>query len=125
LGIRESVYLFPNLRQAVAVDAEVPLAEVAERCCPHPIGVFAETLRDSVNKGFGEIRGGGLAAEVGKSVDDDVLDRSFVGEPLDMLQGSPQDCDFSVCLFIGLLCVDEDNDSVLDLFIYVLIRYLG
>jgi hypothetical protein len=37
----------------------------------------------------------------------------------------PQDCDFSVSLFVGLLGVDEDNDRVRDVFIYVLIRYLG
>jgi hypothetical protein len=85
LEIRESVYLFPNFRQAVAVDAQVPLAEVAERCCPDYVSGFAEALRDSANKSFGEIRGGGLAAQVGKGVDDDILEVSFVGKPLDVL----------------------------------------
>lgn len=85
LEIRESVYLFPNLGQAVAVNAQVPLAEVTERCCPDCISVFAETLRDSFDESFGEIRGGSLAAQVGKGVDDDILEVSFVGKPLDVL----------------------------------------
>ena len=81
----KSVYLFPNLGQAVAVDAQVPLAEIAERCCPDCVSGFAQTLRDSINKGFSEIRGSGVAAQMGERVDDDVLDVSFVGKPLDVL----------------------------------------
>ena len=65
--------LFPNLRQAVAVDAQVPLAEIAERCRPDDIGGFAEPLRNRVNKCFSEIRGGGLPTQVGEGVNDDVL----------------------------------------------------
>ena len=82
--IRKSVYLFPNLRQAVAVDAQVPLAEVTERCRPDDVGGFAETLRNGINKGFSEIRGGGLPTQVGEGVNDDVLKISLVGEPLDV-----------------------------------------
>lgn len=79
------MYLFPHFCQAVAVDAEIPLAKVAEGCRPDSISGFAKTLRDNVNKGFGAIRGSGLAAEVGERMDNDILDVSFVGKPLDML----------------------------------------
>src|SRR5262249_4332135 len=123
--IRKSVYLFPNLGQAVAVDAQVPLAEVTKWCRPDDVSGFAEALRKGINKGFSEIRGGGLAAQVGEGMNDDVLEISLVGKPLDVLQRLPQDRRFSVCFFVGLLGVDEDNDCVRDLFIYVLIRYLG
>lgn len=117
--------LFPNLRQTVAVDAQVPLAKVTERCGPHYVTGFAETLRDGVNKSFGEIGGGGLAAQVGEGVDDDVLEPSFIGKPLDVLQRLPQDCVFSARFFVGLLGMDEDDDRVRDFFIRVLIRYFG
>src|SRR5262245_92134 len=121
----ESVYLFPNLRQAVAVDAQVPLAEVTERCRPDDVGGFAEALRDGLSKGFSEIGGGGLAAKVSEGVNNDVLEVSFVGQPLDVLQRLSQDRGLSVCFFVGLVGVDEDNDCIYDLFVYVLIRYLG
>src|SRR5262245_64051619 len=85
----ESVYLFPNLRQAVAVDAQVPLAEVTKRCRPDDVGGFAEALRNGCNKGFSEIRGGGLAAEVSESVNKDVLGISFVGGRVNVVQRLP------------------------------------
>src|SRR5262245_23805556 len=87
--IRKSVYLFPNLRQAVAVDAQVPLAEVTKRCRPDDVGGFAEALRNGFNKGFSEIRGGGLAAEVSESVNKDVLGISFVGGRVNVVQRLP------------------------------------
>jgi hypothetical protein len=37
----------------------------------------------------------------------------------------PQDCIFSACFFIGLFSMDENNDRVCDLFLDLLIRYLG
>src|SRR5215510_11436048 len=117
--IRKSVYLFPNLRQAVAVDAQVPLAEVTKRCRPDDVGGFAEPFRNGINKGFCEIRGGGLTAEVSEGVNNDVLEISLVGEPLDVLQCLPQDRRLSVCFFVGLFGVDEDDDYVRDSFIYV------
>jgi hypothetical protein len=47
-------------------------------------------LRDGVDKGLGEIRGGCLAAEVGEGVNDDVLEVSFIGEPFDVLYRMPK-----------------------------------
>src|SRR5215510_9202509 len=91
LEIRKSVYLFPNLRQAVAVDAQVPLAEVTKRCRPDDVGGFAEALRNGVNKSFSEISGSGLTAEVSEGVNNDVLEISLVGEPLNVLQRLPLD----------------------------------
>ena len=119
------MYLFPNLRQAVAIDAQVPLTEVTERRRPDDVGGFAEALRNGINKGFSEIRGGGLTAEVREGMNNDVLEISLVGEPLDVLQRLPQDRRLSVCFFVGLFGVDEDDDCVRDLLVYLLIRYLG
>jgi hypothetical protein len=119
------VDLFPNLGQTIAVDAQVPLAEVTERCSPDYVSGFAQTLRDDVNKSFSEIGGGGLAAQVGEGVDDDVLDSSFVGKPFDMFQRLPQDCGFSARFFVGLLGMDEDHDRIHDFFTDVLVRYAG
>ena len=120
-----SVDLFPNLGQAVAVDAQVPLAKVTEGCDPDCISIFAEPLSDSVDNSLGEIRGGGFTAEMGEGVNNDILEISFVGKPLDVLQALPQDRSFSIYFFVGFLGVDENNNCLRDIFIAVLIGNLG
>ena len=97
---RTLVYLFPNFRQAVAVDAEIPLTEITEGSRADDVGGFAEPLGHGVDKSIGEIGGGVLAAQVGERVKNDIFEGSLVGKPLDVLHRLPQDGVFSVLFFV-------------------------
>ena len=60
------VDFFPHLGEALAVDAEVPLAEITKGREPDLIARFAQPLGDGDHQRFGKLRRRGVATEVGK-----------------------------------------------------------
>lgn len=116
---------FPNLGQAVAVDAEIPLTEVTEWRGPDVVSGLPQASGECIDECFSRRRGGGFAPEVGKGMNHDVLELSFVREPLDMLQRLPQYRRQPIFFCIRRLRMEENDDGFRSFAICSLICYLG
>src|SRR5262245_51403064 len=88
--------LLPNLGKALAVNAQIPLAEVTEWGGPDSISVLAESLMQSGDQCFCRCRRGGIAAQMSEGVQHDIFQPALVGKPLDVFQSLPLNGDRSV-----------------------------
>ena len=73
--------LFPYLRQAFTVNAQIPFTEVAERRRPDSIASLAQALGGIVDERFGICRLSSFTTEMSKRVKNDIPERALVGEP--------------------------------------------
>ena len=115
----------PHFSEAFAVNAQGPHTRMAEGRRPSPLAVMAQPASSRSNKRFGEGRRSGIAAKVGKRVQHDILERAFVGEPLDVFERLAHHRRRAAIGAVASLSVDEDNQRFRDFVIAVLLRLLG
>ncbi len=82
---KDPLDFLPYLGKAVAINAEIPFAEISKRSDLHLIVSVAQPLCNLADQGLSKEGRGILTPEMGKGMEYNDLKLSLVSQPLDML----------------------------------------
>src|SRR5262245_36471196 len=104
--------LLPDLGQTIAVNAQVPLAKIAERSQPHLKTCRAQPLNELSEKILGKLCRRILAAQMSKRVEHDVAQTPLARQPFDVFDALAHDRDPLASRFVSFFGVDKHHDRV-------------